>query len=318
MVKLATTDPKSKNKLTVNAGTMATKSAKALKDFRFDLAHSLHSSLELETILQGFINGAKEFVELESLQYLYDKKSIDINIGRKRHHHIEYRLASSDCQLGTIAFSRSKRFSETEMLMLEMLIGILFHPLKNALLYQEAINASMMDSLTGIGNRAAMDQNFERELKLSKRHGQPLAVLIIDIDHFKSINDNIGHRQGDKTLQQVAQIIQNTLRDTDQVFRYGGEEFVSLLSNTTETEAKIIAERIRVNIAMTPIDLDEKKISSSVSVGVSVSTGKETESTLFEKADKALYQAKNMGRNRVEMWTDDIEVDAVDADQKYA
>lgn len=277
------------------------------KELRFNLAYSLQASLDIQTTLEIFFNQIQDLVSVSGLIYEYEQSGIVISLGKREAHTVSYQLASDALRLGSIIFSRSKRFTETELAVLEMLIGVLFFPLRNALLYREAVLSSMRDALTGVGNRHAMDLSFSRELKLANRHDRPLSILLIDIDHFKKVNDSIGHHNGDIVLRHIAKTIQHTLRETDQIFRYGGEEFVALLQNTNAFGAHLIAERLRACVEALPVPVAGKELLCTVSIGVCSFNGNDSAAELFEKADQALYTAKNSGRNRVEAWTHETE-----------
>ncbi|PCK03555.1 MAG: GGDEF domain-containing protein [Alteromonadaceae bacterium] len=270
-----------------------------LKDLRFKLAHNLQSTLDLETALELFFNNTQDLVRTSGLTYYSIDESFQLPLGTQCQHSVQYAISSTNTHLGKIRFTRDKAFMESELTVLEMLIGVLFFPLRNALLYREALQSSMRDTLTGIGNRASMEMSFAREIKLSKRHQQPLTMLLIDVDHFKHVNDTAGHRNGDKTLQHIVKTTQTSLRETDQIFRFGGEEFVAMLHNTSLVHARLIAERIRLGVAMSPINLDNNDIHTTVSIGVSALEESDNADTFFEKTDRALYRAKNDGRNRV-------------------
>ena len=136
---------------------------------------------------------------------------------------------------------RRQRFSDGEIARLENFLCMLVYPLRNALQYHEAVLSSFTDPLTGACNRAAMQTAFERELNLARRQQTPLSVIMLDIDHFKKINDRYGHSNGDCVLRSVSQCVANTIRSSDMLFRYGGEEFVVLLSNTNRAGAKLLA-----------------------------------------------------------------------------
>ncbi|MFT5082249.1 MAG: diguanylate cyclase (GGDEF)-like protein [Lentisphaeria bacterium] len=297
MVTLASSHPQRLRK--ISTGVNGFPGENELKDLRFKLAYNLQSTLDLQTAIELFFDNIQDLVKVPGLTYSYKDAGIEIEVGEKQIHTAAYKIASTNTQLGQITFCRSACFVEPELAVLEMLIGILFFPLRNALLYREALESSLRDTLTGIGNRAAMDMSFSREIKLAQRHQQELSLLVIDIDYFKQVNDNAGHRSGDKALQCIAKNIQNTLRETDQIFRFGGEEFVALLNNTGLTEAKLIAERIRINVAMSPIAFEDQELMLTISIGVSDLNADDTTDTLFEKADSALYRAKDAGRNRV-------------------
>ncbi|HEX7763620.1 MAG TPA: GGDEF domain-containing protein, partial [Cellvibrio sp.] len=144
------------------------------------------------------------------------------------------------------------------------------------------------------------NNSLKRELQLANRQHQQLSLLMIDVDYFKKINDDYGHHRGDLILCDIAKNIQSVCRSTDSIFRYGGEEFVVILSNTNSLGAEIIAERIRQQIANTQIFHNGTGINTTVSIGISTHNGEHNEEmeSLFERADRALYRAKQSGRNR--------------------
>ncbi len=157
------------------------------------------------------------------------------------------------------------------------------------------------DFLSGIYNRAAIVALLDREASRCKRTRQEMGVLIADIDHFKAINDTYGHSVGDEVIKQLALRMASSLRPYDSVGRYGGEEFLILIPNSTLSEARVVAERLRRSVATDKFVIDQLAIPVTVSVGVSTTKGGVPEVNLaLQTADSALYEAKNKGRNRVE------------------
>jgi diguanylate cyclase len=154
------------------------------------------------------------------------------------------------------------------------------------------------DPLTQVPNRTAYNERVSLEFRRWKRHGNHLCLAVIDVDHFKNINDSFGHAAGDKTLQVIAQNISRCLRSTDFIARWGGEEFVVLLPQTGPEELSKPLESIRSQIEKIPFKFKEKKVTITVSVGASSFAVDDTIEAVFERADRALYQAKNAGRNR--------------------
>lgn len=154
------------------------------------------------------------------------------------------------------------------------------------------------DSLTNIPNRLAYDNRLRVELARWKRYRTPLSLLIWDIDFFKKINDNYGHKAGDKTLILIAKLLASHCRETDFVSRFGGEEFTMLLPNTDGQSAILAANKIRKLIENTAFNSNGKKISISISCGITQFKDDDSEQSAFNRADKALYSAKNNGRNQ--------------------
>ncbi|MEZ9541940.1 diguanylate cyclase [Vibrio sp. 10N.286.48.C11] len=163
---------------------------------------------------------------------------------------------------------------------------------------------SEIDPLTGLYNRRTYSAYLKRILSFSRRSGEPLSLMIIDIDNFKNYNDNYGHAAGDTTLKIISsQLRKNVSRESDLLARYGGEEFVVVLPNTNLRDAKDVAERIRKNIQAEAITHEYSTDAGVVTVSIGISTikGKVIDTdNLFLQADKSLYKAKTSGRNRCE------------------
>jgi diguanylate cyclase (GGDEF)-like protein len=170
----------------------------------------------------------------------------------------------------------------------------------NARLLEELQALSRTDGLTGVGNRRAFDEALHNERTRAERYGLPLALVMVDADHFKRINDVHGHPAGDLVLKAIAQVIAGQLRQTDGVFRYGGEEFAVLLPHTDAAGALDVAGRIVSAVRSRPIAAGERRLAVTVSVGVGSGIGRSLASAdLVSLADAALYAAKRGGRNRV-------------------
>ncbi|MFE8071438.1 diguanylate cyclase [Marinobacteraceae bacterium S3BR75-40.1] len=164
----------------------------------------------------------------------------------------------------------------------------------------ELSRKAVSDGLTGLFNHEYFKRMLEKEIQLSHRQHRSLSLILLDVDHFKSFNDQWGHQLGDRVLQTVAQTVPHSCRESDIVARYGGEEFAVILPDTSMEEGLEVAERIRSSIAETVVEHQGQPLSVTISLGVS-SLGVETESAeaLIKAADEALYQAKENGRNAV-------------------
>ncbi|MHC9244803.1 GGDEF domain-containing protein [Aeromonas jandaei] len=156
-----------------------------------------------------------------------------------------------------------------------------------------------LDSLTQVHNRAALDERLEQEYKRWLRYRTPLCMAIIDIDHFKNINDNYGHMAGDKALKVVAKALQSALRDTDFIARFGGEEFVVLLPNINPDKFQKPLETLRQTIKSIPFRFRDAKVEITISIGATLFKEGDNPSDVFERADKALYHSKHTGRDQV-------------------
>ncbi len=268
---------------------------------RVRLSQALQMSLDPAEVLHMFYKHIQAAVSVSGVLFKSSVQNTDLKIGRECMHHCDYRLTTDEGYLGEIIFSRSKRFGENELIALEFLLSSLIYPLRNALRYQSAMRLALLDPLTLLGNRAALDTALRRELQLAERHQNDLSLLMIDADFFKRINDDYGHHRGDLVLCAIAKGIESVCRSSDIIFRYGGEEFVVVLGKTNIEGAKIIAERIRQHIEQTHISHNGTLIGTTVSIGIATrrSGQKEHINDLFDRADSALYQAKANGRNCV-------------------
>jgi diguanylate cyclase (GGDEF)-like protein len=157
------------------------------------------------------------------------------------------------------------------------------------------------DALTSLSNRHAMQEIFPREIKRCVQNGQPTALVMIDVDRFKSFNDKFGHVAGDRVLSAVAKILQNQFRPRDLLVRFGGDEFAVLLPGISESEAMVIADRVRQSVSGDTESSDDSLIQIPVEISMGVAELEENGSfeTLLKAADQALYRAKHAGRNRV-------------------
>ena len=158
-----------------------------------------------------------------------------------------------------------------------------------------------VDALTGLHNRRWLDEVFARQIMRCQGDGKPLTLIMLDADHFKNFNDNFGHIAGDQALCTLARTLIAHLRPTDQVARYGGEEFLLIMPETTLHEARVIADRVRLAVAATPVVSDERRDlpALTVSLGLAQMRPDDTAEKLIAAADAAMYRAKQGGRNRV-------------------
>ncbi len=165
----------------------------------------------------------------------------------------------------------------------------------------EAHHMALIDTVTGLPNRLAYEERIEQELARWKRFGNPLTMLIWDVDDFKSINDRFGHQAGDKALRVIAQSLKERLRETDFIARFGGEEFVCLLCGTQGVEALQVAEEMRRSVEDNGFHSHGKPVRVTISCGVATFQTGENLDKVFSRADKALYKAKSGGKNRCEL-----------------
>lgn len=220
-------------------------------------------------------------------------------------------LTRRDKYLGTLSLGsyQAERFADDMATdFIEHLSAVVSICLENILNIEEIRRGSYIDALTGVNNRRFFEQRIGEELSDCRRNTKPLSCQFFDLDYFKSINDIHGHQGGDHILTLVAAAIKNQLRDNDVFVRYGGEEFVSLMSDVDESKALDIAERIRETIQVQSFSFNELPVPVTISIGVSTYMPENNAATiddeiaqrLIKSADSALYKAKHNGRNRVE------------------
>lgn len=166
-----------------------------------------------------------------------------------------------------------------------------------------AIEYSAHDALTGLYNRRYFERRLREESAHARRHKRPFSLVIVDLDHFKLVNDTYGHEDGDKVLKHIADLISDSLREDDIACRFGGEEFVLLLRATPGSSARVVANRLRALVASKPVRLGDQDRHITFSGGVAAADERNNYNVegILDRADKALYRAKRGGRNRVEM-----------------
>jgi len=204
---------------------------------------------------------------------------------------------------GCLAISKDKeqRLGRDQVTSLNAAANHLALALRNAMLFRDVKSKADHDGLTRIHNRQSFDERLADELKRHQRYRHNLSLLLFDLDHFKNINDTYGHQAGDLVLRDVGAILEESCRDTDFAARFGGEEFVIILPQTSEDQAWVLAERVRRKVEQKGFQFSDKLFKVTASIGVATLTpgALDKREDLIEKADQALYLAKSSGRNMV-------------------
>lgn len=202
--------------------------------------------------------------------------------------------------MAQIALSPKAADDPQDSRILDVVARELGGPLRMALLVEEAQLAATTDPLTGIMNRRAFLAALDIEQSRAFRHGYPMSLLMVDVDHFKMINDVHGHAMGDQVLSALGRLLDAQARKTDIVARWGGEEFVLVLSGSSESGSRIAAERIRQSVERLALANEKHEpINVTISIGISCLEINDSAAVLIDRADRAMYQAKATGRNRV-------------------
>jgi diguanylate cyclase (GGDEF)-like protein len=257
-------------------------------DKLLQLASALQTSLDVESLIGIFSKHLAAVVTHRGLHYSNEQASVDVTTGDTGAHRIDYPLALEEQPLGHLGVVSARALSTSQKKTVEILVASLLHPLRNALMYREAVNASARDPLTGVNNRGSLREVLDREVELSHRHGAPLSLIMLDVDRFKSIND-----------RHIASCMLSCIRDSDILFRYGGEEFCIALANTNLAGACKLAERVRRALEILVVRASGKRLHVTASFGVATLAKKDDAAHLVGKADHSLYRAKALGRNRI-------------------
>lgn len=263
------------------------------------LARTLQTTLNLGRLLELFTAECRDLVPFDSLRFNNVPDNVNLLIGSEALHTCSYLLSLGSEFVGELTFTRARPFSEPETELLDFLGSHLLYPLRNALLYRKALLVAARDPLTGTLNRATLEQGLHRDVSLARRHGTPFSVIMLDLDHFKLINDSYGHLMGDCVLKEAAKLFLECVRESDTVFRFGGEEFTILLSNSDLEGARQLADRIRARMEQRVITCNGHTVGLTLSAGVAQWQDDETPDRVLLRADEALYEAKAKGRNQV-------------------
>ncbi len=252
---------------------------------------------------EGAAGGAADGRRIVLLRNIPSDCYIQMNLGFARTLPREvaaFPIMYKEKMLGVMLLATLGSYQEDELPLVESLTSQIGITLDNALTHEKVERLSVTDGLTGLYNRRYFSERCEEEFSRASRHKMPLSVLIMDVDHFKRVNDAYGHQVGDVVLIAVARALCQSVRETDLIGRYGGEEFVVLLPHTDTNQAEAVAEKIRQTISDTVIaEMGDQSV--TISIGVAGLDGMAANSIedLVRHADAALYRAKEEGRNRV-------------------
>jgi diguanylate cyclase (GGDEF)-like protein len=222
-------------------------------------------------------------------------------------------MVHTNSVLGVLNFRRPEvaSFAPEELELLTAVADQAATAVKNAVLHAEAVKLTMTDPLTGVPNRRHLFARLELEMARAQRFGTPLSILMVDIDHFKRLNDTEGHRAGDESLRQVCDVLRARVRKVDTLARYGGEEFMLVLSNVSKEDAHEVAEKLRRAVVEAPQLAVATQPTGHITVSIGVAsfpTDATDQDPLVDCADAALYASKRGGRNRVTSYTSGMEV----------
>lgn len=253
------------------------------------LAEQLQTTLDLNALLNIFAMEASKYVDFSGLYFKQGGISTSVRGSKSGKKERRYELKINKAYLGTLTYAINSPISITNNKILKSLHQLLLFPINNAIQYQQAMKLAMQDGLTGLGNRRYFDEQLKRAMHHANRQHSKVGMMVCDLDKFKVINDTHGHQVGDKILINFAQALRSCVRDSDSLFRFGGDEFVLLVEDASEQSLRIIEERL--NLALTT-DTLLAKYNVSCALGFTFMNRADSEHSFFERADAMLYRRK--------------------------
>ena len=261
-----------------------------------DLIRDMADELDTDFSLEGWPHHVKE------------PKGRQRPLTRRPRHHMTLPLkaAGKHCGLVGLYSGRPLNMDPDRWMLLDSVAMQAAQALFNAYQHESALKLAAHDPLTGLFNRRVFDESMEREFERFLRYGQDLSLILIDLDHFKKVNDTYGHKAGDKVLRDVADIIRASVRATDIPARIGGEEFAVILPDTKLEASQALARRIETALRRHTMDIEGARVRQTVSQGVADATTTRVKKVdeLIRLADHAMYLAKEEGRNTIRLATD--------------
>ena len=255
-----------------------------------------------EDALNAWVMARGTSLVIKDLEKDFRFRGLDMQTLKGRSFHLSPLLSTQGQVTGLVRAESIEReaMDQEDGRLLESLVVLASLAIENAKLYRETQDLAVTDGLTKLLLRRVLLEKLEQELLRAKEKDAPLALVLLDIDHFKSVNDTYGHPAGDAVLREVAARVKRSVRDVDVCGRYGGEEFIVLLPQTPLEGALLVAERIREAVKAKPFELRGEERRITVSLGVSVfPQHSDNGRALIESADEALYKSKENGRDRV-------------------
>ncbi|MCL2916939.1 GGDEF domain-containing protein [Shewanella litorisediminis] len=255
------------------------------------IVQQLHASLDPRTVFACFGKVLGQYLPLVGVQAQFAE--IQLSWGKRVGVSLKRHLNAEACRGAVLDYRLDTPLTPAQIRILQTLESMLIQPLLNAIQYQKMSEQAMFDPLTGLGNRNFYGQAIKHAVARAGRHQDKLSLIILDLDNFKQLNDTHGHQFGDAVLRQFGALVKSAIRNTDQAFRIGGDEFVVLVRGELDS-ATLLCERILSKLAKGSFFCRNR---IHTSLGAAEIQAGENQDNLYERADKALYQAKAAGRN---------------------
>ncbi|TMO03703.1 GGDEF domain-containing protein [Pseudoalteromonas sp. S558] len=259
-----------------------------------ELVTELQTSLIIEDILAMYAKFAKKLLNFSGLQFQSTLGTTQTSDSSTTSTPYFYDLSIGKEHLGQLIYFSQYPLNAVIERKLRALHAALVYPLRNAMMYSRVLKLATKDALTGLNNRSQFNDILLQKLENCRRYQRPFSLMLLDLDNFKQVNDNFGHKIGDDTLIEFSKILCSSIRGTDSVFRFGGDEFAILIEDPEFTTNKVIAERIMRLVRHSSVMLQYKV---TTSIGFTLASSKDCENEIFARADKGLYKAKASGRN---------------------
>ncbi|MEW6992090.1 GGDEF domain-containing protein [Colwelliaceae bacterium 6441] len=253
------------------------------------LTEQLQTSLELKALLNIFAMEASKYVDFSGLYFKQGNISASVRGSKPGKKERTFDLKINKQYIGTLTYALNSPISLTNNKVLKELHQLLIHPINNAIKYQQAIDLAMQDSLTELGNRRYFDEQLKRAMHHANRQRTKVGLMVCDLNKFKVINDTYGHHVGDEILKNFAAALKKSVRDSDSIFRFGGDEFVIIVEDASEQSLLVIEERINLALAENSL-LTQYNVGCSL--GFTFMNRADCPISFFERADGLLYQQK--------------------------
>ncbi len=253
------------------------------------LAEQLQTSLELQVLLNIFAMEVSKYVDFSGLYFKNAEVSAAVRGSKAGRKERRFDLKINQKYLGTLTYALNSPISLTNNKILKELHQLIIYPINNAIKYQQAMLLAMQDGLTGLGNRRYFDEQLKRAMHHANRQHSTVGMIVCDLNKFKLINDTHGHHIGDDILIQFAQALRASVRDSDSLFRFGGDEFAILIEDASKQSLDIIEERISEALAVNTL---LTKYQVTCSLGFTLMNRADDEKSFFKRADKMLYRQK--------------------------
>jgi diguanylate cyclase (GGDEF)-like protein len=258
------------------------------------LVEQLQTTLEIDQLLEIFSMQAAKVTRFVGLSFQFGQESCSIRGSSAGEHRLSFNIKVDNVIIGQLSYALVEPLNKTDVHRLDSLHSQLKYPLRNALNFHRVKKLALKDAMTGLGNRGHFDTSLHQAMLHAKRASASFALVMLDLDEFKQVNDTYGHQCGDEVIKAFANILRRSIRGDDNVFRLGGDEFAIIANGQVMGEANIIAARIQHNVANCPVMM---QYGVSTSIGFTLFKNDDSVSSLYTRTDRALYAAKDFGRN---------------------